>query len=154
MQVTISLSFLWTSSKSSVPLSFAHSAVYPRGRSDIQLQAKISEDAEATFTASSPRQCVKEPSRLEGCHYPCWDWVTHLRGGVSHPVGRKSRLEPSARPLFLTFLPFMRSGGLGCGWHNDFNVYFGLCHVPIPLAFKSSFFWLFSICSSSFNLKW
>lgn len=75
-----------------------------------------------------------------------------MRGGVSHPTGRKPRLEPSALPFFLAFLPLVRSDGLDCGWHNDI-VYFGFCHILIPLAFKSSFFGLFSIMFIKIQFK-
>lgn len=43
-----------------------------------------------------------------------WGWLTQLRGGVSHPTGRKAKFEPSVLPLLLAFLPFLTSAGLSC----------------------------------------
>lgn len=41
-----------------------------------------------------------------------WGWPIQLRGGVSHPTGRKPKGEPRAPPLFLVFLPFLASAGV------------------------------------------
>lgn len=103
------------------------------GQSD-RLQAQTSVNAEAASLLPLRQSPERWPWLL------AWGWPTQLRGGVSHPIGRKSEWEPRAPPLFLAipniWCELLRR-------HHDCN--FGLCHIPFPWAFRSSFFWLFSI---------
>lgn len=111
------------------------------GNPDIQLK---SVGIQKPYLLLHPGVVCEEPLPLKGWTWPFLPGTdSPIWEGASCPTGRKSMLEPSAHPLSW---PISLSGGVVCGRHHDFNVYFGLGHIPTPLAFKSSFFWLFFSC--------
>lgn len=125
------LSCIWKSH------STQHGTLQPtqEGGQKDRLQAQMSGDTETVLLLP-----LRRPPERVTLASLAWGWPTQLRGGVSHSIGRKSEWEPRAPSLFLA-IPniwcerFRR--------HHDCN--FGLCHIPFPWAFRSSFFWLFSM---------
>ena len=105
----------------------------PEGRLETQGSGYNERGADAAFTVSSAAWfSERTPLALLA-----WDWLTQLRG-VSHPTGRESKSERSARPLFLAFSPSVRSGGLGCGWHDYVKVTSLFLSLLIPDSFGFS----------------